>query len=207
MTQVGQDRWVEVSPFRFPYGAEGLAPLRKTMSDETPLRTWSNFVFRNSQGRWHKVYLALGRGRLHLIGPKYYSGALDVDDQRRARARWRPEDSPLKFTLCKAQDFGSKLQVWVHKQRVRILDERAVVQFLGQGSTAVGLLVHDQLSDGVDAECALKIAHDADAVGRLKNEAEVLRQLGSLQVKVLQDRLGMSRDPVRVARLTPPPWP
>lgn len=183
MAQVGQDRRVKVSSSQFHHEAEGLALVRKIMTDETPFRTWSNFEFRDSDGRWHKVHLLPGRDRLHLIGLKYNSGTPDGDDQRWARDGRHPEDSSLKLARRKARYLPSKLrdelQIWAREQRVRIFDERDVVPFLGQGSMAVGLLVHDQLVDGADAECVQKIAFDTDAAGRLDDEVEMLRRLDS----------------------------
>ena len=110
MVEPARDRWVEVSPSQFAHEAAGLELVRAIMPDETPFRAWSNFEFRDSQGRWHEVdLLLLGRGRLHLIELKYYSGTLRGDDQRWARDGRPPEDSPLKLTRRKAQYFKSKL--------------------------------------------------------------------------------------------------
>jgi serine/threonine protein kinase len=59
-----------------------------------------------------------------------------------------------------------------------VLDGRfELVRRLGQGSTAVGLLVRDLLADRPDAECVLKVALDDDAAHRLDDEADVLRRL------------------------------
>jgi serine/threonine protein kinase len=64
-----------------------------------------------------------------------------------------------------------------------VLDGRfRLLRRLGQGSTAVGLLVQDQLADSPDAECVLKVALDDGACARLDDEAEVLRRLGSPRV-------------------------
>jgi hypothetical protein len=72
-----------------------------------------------------------------------------------------------------------------------VLDGRfRLVRRLGQGSTAVGLLVHDQLADGPDAECVLKVALDDSAAARLDDEAEVLRRIDAPRVvKVLEGPL------------------
>ncbi|WP_133853965.1 protein kinase domain-containing protein [Labedaea rhizosphaerae] len=154
---MGQDRWVEVSPSQFPHEGEGLALVRKVMPDETPFRAWSNFEFRDSHGRWHEVdLLLLGRGRLHLIELKYYSGILRGDDQRWARDGRRPEDSPLRLARRKAQYFASKLrdelQVWAREQRVRIPDERDVVPFVQES-----VFLHHP-----DLRCALR---ESSAIG------------------------------------------
>jgi serine/threonine protein kinase len=135
VVQAGHDRWVEVSPSQFAHEAEGLALVRAIMPDETPFRAWSNFEFRDSHGRWHEVdLLLLGRGQLHLIELKYYSGTLTGDDQRWVRGRRRPEDSPLKLARRKAQYFASKLKdelrLWAQEQNTRVPDSRDVVPFV-----------------------------------------------------------------------------
>ncbi|MDQ1305164.1 MAG: hypothetical protein QG671_994, partial [Actinomycetota bacterium] len=157
MVQVGQDRWIEVSPSQFAHEAEGLAVVRGIMPDETPFRAWSNFEFRDSHGRWHEVdLLLLGRGRLHLIELKYYSGVLRGDDQRWAREGRRPEDSPLKLARRKAQYFASKLRdelrVWAREQKVVIPDERDVVPFVQES-----VFLHHP-----DFRCALR---ESSAIG------------------------------------------
>ncbi|KRE61575.1 BREX system serine/threonine kinase PglW [Nostocoides sp. Soil756] len=53
---------------------------------------------------------------------------------------------------------------------------------MGQGSTAVGLLVTDLAVDGTDAERVLKVALDDESAGRLADEAEVLRSLKSTRI-------------------------
>ena len=96
MAQASDVRWVEVSPSQFTHEAEGLAVVRKLLPDASPYRAWSNFEFRDSRGNWHEVdLLLLGRGRLHLIELKYYSGTLRGDDYTWRRDGHRPERSPL----------------------------------------------------------------------------------------------------------------
>jgi hypothetical protein len=157
VVELGQDRWVEVSPSQFTHEAEGLAIVRALLPDETPFRAWSNFEFRDSRGRWHEVnLLLLGRGRLHLIELKYYSGVLRGDDQRWARDRRRPEDSPRKLARRKAQYLASKLQdelrTWAREQNVRIPNERDVVPFVQES-----VFLHHP-----DLRCALR---DSSAIG------------------------------------------
>jgi serine/threonine protein kinase len=166
VVRVGEDRWVEVSPSQFAHEAEGLALIRKLMPDETPFRAWSNFEFRDSRGRWHEVdLLLLGRGRLHLIELKYYSGTLRGDDQRWARDGRRPEDSPLKLARRKAQYFASKLQdelrAWAQEQNVRIPDERDVVPFVQES-----VFLHHP-----DFRCALRESSAIGLYGLDGNEA------------------------------------
>lgn len=161
-----QDRWVEVSPSQFPHEADGLALVRAVMPDETPYRAWSNFEFRDSRGRWHEVdLLLLGRGRLHLIELKYYSGTLRGDDQRWARDGRRPEDSPLKLARRKAQYFASKLldelRLWALEQKTRIPDERDVVPFVQES-----VFLHHP-----DFRCALRESSALGLYGIDGNEA------------------------------------
>ena len=53
---------------------------------------------------------------------------------------------------------------------------------LGQGSTAVGLLVTDLSVDGADNQRVLKVALDDESAARLSDEADVLRSLKSPRV-------------------------
>ncbi|QLQ39641.1 BREX system serine/threonine kinase PglW [Micromonospora robiginosa] len=68
-----------------------------------------------------------------------------------------------------------------------VLDGRfRLVRRLGQGSTAVGLLVQDLHVEG-NGECVLKVALDDTAATRLDDEAEALRRLNVPRiVKVLE---------------------
>ena len=166
MGELARDRWVEVSPSQFAHEAEGLAIIRAVMPDETPFRAWSNFEFRDSHGRWHEVdLLLLGRGRLHLIELKYYSGALHGDDQRWAREGRRPEDSPLKLARRKAQYFKSKLvdelRLWAKEQNVEIPDERDVVPYVQES-----VFLHHP-----DFRCALRESSAIGLYGLDGNEA------------------------------------
>ncbi len=135
MGDAGGERWVEVTHSQFPHEAEGLARVRHILPDEAPFRAWSNFEFRDSHGKWHEVdLLLLGRGRLHLIELKYYSGTLRGDDHQWLRDGKRAEDSPLKLARRKAQYFASKLtdelRTWSAEKGVRVPDHRAIVPFV-----------------------------------------------------------------------------
>ena len=136
MTGGSDDRWVEVTPSQFPHEAEGLALVRAILPDETPFRAWSNFEFRDSRGRWHEVdLLVLGRGQLHLIELKYYSGILRGDDHQWLRDGKRAEDSPLKLARRKAQYFASQAEgraahLGPRDGASRSPDERDVIPFV-----------------------------------------------------------------------------
>ncbi len=70
-----------------------------------------------------------------------------------------------------------------------ILDGRfRLIRRLGQGSTALGLLVQDQLADG-DGVCVLKVALDEGAASRLDDEAEVLRRFDNPRIVKVLDAL------------------
>ncbi|NHA66848.1 BREX system serine/threonine kinase PglW [Phycicoccus flavus] len=58
---------------------------------------------------------------------------------------------------------------------------------LGQGSTAVGLLVTDLTVDGNDSQRVLKVALDDESARRLGDEADVLRGLSSPRIVKLVD--------------------
>lgn len=128
--------WVEVTPSQFTHEAEGLRLVRELLPSTSPYRAWSNFEFRDGQGRWHEVdLLVLGRGRLHLVELKYYSGTLSGDDHRWLRDHNRAEDSPLKLARRKAQRLASLLQdgfrAWAGENpQVKVPDARDIVPFV-----------------------------------------------------------------------------
>lgn len=128
-------RWIEVTPSQFPHEAEGLNLIRSALPGNAPFRAWSNFEFRDAQGKWHEVdLLVLGRRRLHLVELKYYAGALRGDDLTWRRDGHPAEDSPLKLARRKAQRLASKLQEellrWAQETGTRIPDPRTVVPFV-----------------------------------------------------------------------------
>ena len=132
--QQGQ-RWIEVTPSQFTHEAEGLNIVRSLLPQSPPFRAWSNFEFRDSQGKWHEVdLLVLGRRRLHLVELKYYTGTLRGDDLTWRRDRHRAEDSPLKLARRKAQRLASKLQDelvrWAQETGTQVPDPRGVVPFV-----------------------------------------------------------------------------
>ena len=128
-------RWNEVTPSQFTHEAEGLNIVRALLPDQPPFRAWSNFEFRDGQGKWHEVdLLVLGRRRLHLVELKYYTGTLRGDDLTWRRDGHRAEDSPLKLARRKAQRLASKLQDellhWSQETGNQIPDPRSVVPFV-----------------------------------------------------------------------------
>ena len=128
-------RWIEVTPSQFTHEAEGLNIVRALLPDQPPFRAWSNFEFRDSQGKWHEIdLLILGRRRLHLVELKYYTGTLRGDDLTWRREGRRAEDSPLKLARRKAQRLASKLQDellnWAQETGNEIPNPRSVVPFV-----------------------------------------------------------------------------
>jgi serine/threonine protein kinase len=128
-------RWIEVTPSQFTHEAEGLNVVRSLLPQSPPFRAWSNFEFRDGQGKWHEVdLLVLGRRRLHLVELKYYSGTLRGDDLTWRRDGHRAEDSPLKLTRRKAQRLASKLQDelvrWAQETGAQVPDPRRIVPFV-----------------------------------------------------------------------------
>lgn len=132
---LSDERWVEVTPSQFEHEAEGLQIIRDLLPDQSPFRAWSNFEFRDGSGRWHEVdLLVLGRGQLHLVELKYYSGILRGDEHLWRRDGRRAEDSPLKLARRKAQYLASRLRDeldrWAAERGTRIPDPRSVVPFV-----------------------------------------------------------------------------
>jgi serine/threonine protein kinase len=128
-------RWIEVTPSQFTHEAEGLNIVRGLLPDQPPFRAWTNFEFRDGQGKWHEVdLLVLGRRRLHLIELKYYAGVLRGDDLTWRRDGHRAEDSPLKLARRKAQRLATKLRdelfSWAQETHTPIPDPKDVVPFV-----------------------------------------------------------------------------
>lgn len=130
-----EPRWVEVTPSQFPHEAEGLAAVRALLPIAPPYRAWSNFEFRDGQGKWHEVdLLVLGHSRLHLVELKYYSGNLRGTDWQWLRDGHRAEDNPLKLARRKAQRLAGRLRdeflAWARETGHRVPDPRDVVPFV-----------------------------------------------------------------------------
>src|SRR5712691_2566041 len=128
-------RWTEVTPSQFTHETEGLNLVKALLPPRDPFRAWSNFEFRDNQGRWHEVdLLVIGQRRIHLVELKYYSGKLRGDDQAWLRDGHRAEDSPLKLARRKAQRLKTKLQdglaEWAQETGARIPDLRTAVPYI-----------------------------------------------------------------------------
>ncbi|MEU7216937.1 BREX system serine/threonine kinase PglW [Nocardia iowensis] len=110
------DRWVEESPSRFPHEREGLQIVRDLLPDAPPYRAWSNFEFRDQDGRWHEVdLLVLTRGGMYLLELKHFYGTIGGDDKRWKRSHGKNVPSPLLLARRKAQYLASQLKNELHK--------------------------------------------------------------------------------------------
>lgn len=132
-----QDRWIDVSDSQFPHEVEGLNYLKGKIPSQSPFRVWSNFEFRDSRGGWHEVdALLLGRGGLHVLELKYYSGRLTGGDTQWLRDGKRAESSPLLLARRKAQYLASKLKDalldWGVEKGIPIEDTKSIVPFVNQ---------------------------------------------------------------------------
>lgn len=150
-----QDRWIDVSDSQFPHEVEGLNYLKGRIPDQSPYRVWSNFEFRDGRGGWHEVdALLLGRGGLHLLELKYYSGRLAGSDTQWLRDGKRAEASPLLLARRKAQYLASKLKDalrdWAREKGVTV-DERSIVPFVNQAV----FLHHPNFTSDLPASSAL----------------------------------------------------
>lgn len=132
-----QNRWIEVSESQFAHETEGLLYLKDRIPGQSPYRVWSNFEFRDNRGGWHEVdALLLGRGALHLLELKYYSGRLVGNDTQWLRNGKRAESSPLLLARRKAQYLASKLKDalhdWAREKGISVEDTRSIVPFVNQ---------------------------------------------------------------------------
>jgi serine/threonine protein kinase len=176
---LGEARWIEVTPSQFPHEAEGFRLIRELLPDEPPFYVWSNFEFRDGQGKWHEVdAVVLGRRRMHVVELKYYSGTLRGNDQQWLRDGKRAEDSPLKLARRKAQRLGSKLRDELvrlaEERKAKIPDLRLVAPFVQEAV----FLHHPQL------RCLLPMASRRDLFGPVGMESETL--LPSIDTRLLE---------------------
>ena len=96
-------RWHEITHSEFAHEREGLAALRELLPDRAPFHAWTNFEFRDRDGKWYEVdALVLGEHRLHLIELKHYQGTITGNAYRWQRGG-HSEDSPLLLARRKAQ--------------------------------------------------------------------------------------------------------
>ena len=90
-------------PSEFDHERAGLAHLRDLLPDRAPFQAWTNFEFRDRDGKWYEVdALVLGERRLHLVELKHYRGTITGNAYRWQRGG-RSEDSPLLLARRKAQ--------------------------------------------------------------------------------------------------------
>ncbi|MEU2034954.1 BREX system serine/threonine kinase PglW [Nocardia amamiensis] len=109
-------RWVEECPSRFPHEREGLQIVRDLLPDAPPYRAWSNFEFRDHDGRWHEVdLLVLTPGGMYLLELKHLYGTIGGDDKRWKRSHGKNVPSPLLLAHRKAQYLASQLKNELHK--------------------------------------------------------------------------------------------
>ncbi|MFR9751679.1 BREX system serine/threonine kinase PglW [Nocardia sp. 004] len=107
---------MEESPSRFPHEREGLQIVRDLLPDAPPYRAWSNFEFRDQDGRWHEVdLLVLTRGGMYLLELKHFYGTISGDDKRWKRSHGKNVSSPLLLARRKAQYLASQLKNELHK--------------------------------------------------------------------------------------------
>ena len=84
--------------------------VRELLPHRAPYRAWSNFEFRDTQGRWHEVdLLVIGERRLHLVELKHYRGRIGGNGYRWTR-NGRTEDSPVLLARRKAQRLASVIE-------------------------------------------------------------------------------------------------
>jgi serine/threonine protein kinase len=108
--QPSSGRWHIVTESEFPHEREGLAHAQAILPDRAPFHAWSNFEFRDGQGKWWEVdLLVLGEGRLHLVELKHYQGRITGNAYTWNRGN-RSEESPLRLARRKAQRLASVLK-------------------------------------------------------------------------------------------------
>lgn len=193
----GSERWHEVSESEFAHERAGLAHVRELLPDRGPFQAWSNFEFRDSQGKWHEVdLLVLGEGRLHLVELKHYQGPISGNAYTWQRGN-RSEDSPVILARRKAQRLASILKDAARAAGQRPEDIPFVQQsvFLHADSTRCLLPISDQadLFSLNDRERATNLPSIAARLlepfqGRRANEEAVLKAIQQAGFAVRRER-------------------
>lgn len=172
-------RWHEISASQFAHEREGLAAIRELLPDQAPFQAWTNFEFRDSQGKWHEIdALVLGERRLHLIELKHYQGTVGGTAYAWQRGR-RTEDSPLRRTRNNAQRLSSMV-----KSALRDLSPQRALREVPWVQECVFL--HAQ-----DFRCALPPTDRTDLFGL--DGQEVSTGLPSIAQRLLEPTDGQPR--------------
>ncbi|MEV4242141.1 BREX system serine/threonine kinase PglW [Streptosporangium canum] len=159
----GSKRWVEVTPSEHTHERGGLAAIKARLDDEDPYRVWSNFTFTTRSGRQYEVdLLVIGKGGIHLLELKHWSGRI-VGDHQTWVHNGRAEDSPRILADTKAKHFkqllidaGGRDLPFVHAgvvlhqptAEVRLTDRgrKGVYRIDGQGPEGLDELIADELA-------------------------------------------------------------
>lgn len=108
---LGRDRWVEVTPSRFPHERDGLQYVRAALPDQDPYRAWTGVEIITDRGRSLDVdLLVIGPAGIFVVELKAYSGTIAGD-----RYSWaihhergvRTESNPWRLNNAKAKELKS----------------------------------------------------------------------------------------------------
>src|SRR5699024_4299753 len=180
------------------------------MPAKSPYRGWSNFEFRDTNGRWHEVdAMILNRNTLYIVELKYYSGTISGNDvvwRRQNTAGLRSEDSPLMLAQKKARLFASRLKAeftaWAESKN---LDARSYMHQVVPFVKAAVFLHHPrvQVDLSVPSNQYLWGLDETHALSALPGISELIHEpphkgtpVGENQAKILTDliaRLGVER--------------
>ncbi|WP_188941329.1 protein kinase domain-containing protein [Nakamurella endophytica] len=202
-------RWIEVSPSEYAHERAGLAYLKTHLPNAAPYRVWTNFEFMDGNGRWHEVdALVLGRGRLHLVELKHYTGRIGGNERTWERANGRLENSPLLLARRKAQRLASRLadelRKWARERGYNAEELARSVPFIQE---AVFLHAEDLRLELLGLQRANLFGMRGnrsqlpDIIDRLTEapSGEPIRDLDGDKLAVVLGRLGIARRPTRVA--------
>ncbi|MBG0825185.1 BREX system serine/threonine kinase PglW [Planomonospora sp. ID91781] len=200
----GSRRWVEVAPSGHSHERSGLTAIRALLPDEDPYRAWSNFSFTTRSGRQYEVdLLVIGRGGIHLLELKHWSGRITGDHQT-----WfhngAAEDHPRVLADTKAKHFKQLLEdvggrdlpfvhagVVLHQPSAEVrLTERGrhgVYRIDGQGPDGLAELIRDELAatpshprNAVDRRRSVELARLIERAGVRRSVRD--RKVGNLEL-------------------------
>lgn len=122
--QAASERWVEVTPSRFPHERAGLDAVRELLPDAEPHKAWSNLEIITDRGRSLEVdLLVAGPGGLYVVELKAWSGRITSDRYlwQLHGARATTQENPWRLVNDKAKVLKGLLDGEVR----RLLRERA----------------------------------------------------------------------------------
>jgi serine/threonine protein kinase len=209
---LGRDRWVEVTPSRYPHERAGLEYIRNALPNEEPYRAWSGLEIITDRGRSFDIdLLVIGPGGIFLVELKAWRGRITGDRYAWALhgdRRTHTKSNPWRLTNEKARVLRSILgDTLVRETPHSRPDPTTAIPFVQAAVFLHNPEVHSDLRPddrpfvfGLDEETA-RTGLPGIVSGLLTpaphNPERLVTGTRSRVLKVLLDRSGMGRRPPR----------